>query len=172
MPGFLRLPAELRNRIYDYALIERKQPIVVRVATTRPPALLSTCKTIRNEAIKIWATRNFFMFKTINHNASFFAKWQKHFLKYYTNSPGTNIMAEWDGVVNWYNVVECCEILFRAGVEYQPLALQTKNQAKIWVAALYLVHDGVKYGKTWNEVKFSLELLYIALKAANRRTIL
>lgn len=54
---------------------------------------------------------------------------------------------------------------------YEPIALQEKDQAQIWVAALFLVYDGVKYGKTWNEVKFSLELLYVALKAANRRTL-
>lgn len=171
LPPFLCLPGELRNRIYDYALIEPKQPIVVRAKKTRPPGLLSTCKLIRKEAITIWITRNSFMFETINYNASFFAKWQKHFFNYCTNSAGANVKAKWDGVVNWFNVVECCEILFRAGVMYEPIALQEKDQAQIWVAALFLVYDGVKYGKTWNEVKFSLELLYVALKAANRRTL-
>lgn len=163
---FLRLPGELRNRIYEYVLVEGV-PIDVIPGKTRPPALLATCKTIRIEGIVIWVSNNFFDFPSINKNARFFARFQKHFFKYKVNKDKRNVkIEEWNGRVNWWNVVDCCEILFRAGVLSKPGLNQSAPQAKMWACALNIVYDGVKYGKTWKETYDDLCCLYDALKAA------
>jgi hypothetical protein len=47
--GFLDLPPELRNKIYQLALKERTGRIAVDT-TWKPPALLATCKQIRSES--------------------------------------------------------------------------------------------------------------------------
>lgn len=62
----LELPAELRNRIYHYALVEEQ----IDVATTyrhgiqiiKAPGLLETCRTARSEASAIYYSLNAFWF--------------------------------------------------------------------------------------------------------------
>lgn len=163
---FLRLPGELRNRIYEYALVEGK-PVKVFPGKTRPPQLLGTCKTIREEGIKIWVSSNDFDFPSINRDAKYFALFQKHFFKYKVDKTKRNVkIGDWKGRVNWWNVMECCEILFRAGILSKSGQFPPSPQAKIWACAFNIVYDGVKYGKTWQETYEALCALYNALKAA------
>lgn len=60
----LEISAELRNRIYEYALITSKdyKPIVIQESTFAQPSLLCTCSQIRKEASKIYYLRNSFQF--------------------------------------------------------------------------------------------------------------
>lgn len=64
-----KLPAELRNRIYEYALTDDKQPLVVvhtwlsvsnGYGLCMQPALVRTCRAIRNEALSIFYSSNEF----------------------------------------------------------------------------------------------------------------
>lgn len=57
--SLLRLPAELRNRVWELALIDT-HPIVVDQSNYRQPALLRTCSQIRNEAAAIYYEQNTF----------------------------------------------------------------------------------------------------------------
>ena len=50
----LGLPAELRNRIYRYALVGQAPVDVGAKKTLDEPALLAVCKQIRNEALAIY----------------------------------------------------------------------------------------------------------------------
>lgn len=77
---FLRLPAELRNRIYEDALVE-KEPKRITVCSrpqshtylklTRwsPPGLLQTCSHIRNEASATYYGSNIFIFRESGRDA-------------------------------------------------------------------------------------------------------
>ena len=58
----LALAAELRNRIYRYALASGV-PIDVSTTNTTSAALLATCHEIRGEAIGIYFSENTFEFK-------------------------------------------------------------------------------------------------------------
>lgn len=76
--AFLELPAEIRNRIYHYALVSDETRNVQEACTTRrgrnngswkallaeeclqKPALLRTCTTVRNEATAIFYVLNNF----------------------------------------------------------------------------------------------------------------
>lgn len=77
----LRLPPELRNTIYSYALSEDMDPCVHDLLhscpkTGRPltmPPLLSTCRKTRDEAGSIWYSAATFRF----HNVVTLQKWLK-----------------------------------------------------------------------------------------------
>jgi hypothetical protein len=66
-PPLLRLAAELRNRIYEYALIEESGVIEVNTGKaygikvckpTRRPRLFQTCRRIRAEGMGIYHAQN------------------------------------------------------------------------------------------------------------------
>lgn len=53
-PALLKLPAELRNMIWAYTLLEQDRIIVIKDDFVPELALLSTCKTIRAETLKLF----------------------------------------------------------------------------------------------------------------------
>lgn len=55
---FLDLPPELRNRVYNYALVEKKGTVIPITPDLEPPALLSTSKQVREESLQIWYRQN------------------------------------------------------------------------------------------------------------------
>lgn len=62
----MRLPPELRNRIYDLVVIE-SQPITISIrkrrfgTPMRPPALLHNCRQLRAEASPVYYSSNIFI---------------------------------------------------------------------------------------------------------------
>jgi len=72
-PPFLRLPAELRNRIYNEVLLETEAiPIKLAVGfmsyrSWKPPGILRTCRTIRSEAAPIYYGSNTFKLDAIEY---------------------------------------------------------------------------------------------------------
>lgn len=62
--SFFRLSAELRNRIYELALVEKGHVKIqdgLGSPPERPPALLHTCRQIRAEALPIYYKQNTFL---------------------------------------------------------------------------------------------------------------
>lgn len=68
LPPLLRLPSELRNAIYIYSIIEQS-PIVVDDTQPLEPALLSACRTIRDEALFLFYADNTFELRTEDFNS-------------------------------------------------------------------------------------------------------
>lgn len=64
----LDLPAELRNTIYRFALVDY-QRITLHSTTTMEPPLLSTCHQIRNEASSIYWAENTFVIPIYHCNS-------------------------------------------------------------------------------------------------------
>ncbi|KAK4890307.1 hypothetical protein LTR27_010950 [Elasticomyces elasticus] len=58
--ALLNLPAELRNKIWEEALISKKGPITINKRTWEQPLLLRSCKQIRKEAGPMYYTLNTF----------------------------------------------------------------------------------------------------------------
>lgn len=61
--SLLGIAPELRNRIYEYALISRESINVFKVYNCKQPDLLKVCRQIRNEAISVYYTDNTFHFE-------------------------------------------------------------------------------------------------------------
>ncbi|KAK5132163.1 hypothetical protein LTR08_000320 [Meristemomyces frigidus] len=77
-PGlhFLTLPPEIRNTIYDFALIDADFLHVTR--DLKPPPLLATCAQIRRETLKTWYTRNNFVITIRDFDARVLLLWRFH----------------------------------------------------------------------------------------------
>ena len=75
--GFLDLPPEMRNRVYELALFEGNGPVAID-ATWRPPALLSTCTQIRNETLCMAYTAHEFSYTITDCNVSLLVAFDKH----------------------------------------------------------------------------------------------
>lgn len=82
MPGFLQLPAELRNEIYEYALTSnsRRRPgdIYARLGVDPlpvDPPLLRVNRQIRQEAIGIYYGVNKFVFRVTDFNIQPLLAW-------------------------------------------------------------------------------------------------
>lgn len=70
------IPAELRNRIYEYALSE-PTPIEVTGDLKQPP-LLSACRLIRAEAKQLWYAINGFEFHICDYDARLLERFHRH----------------------------------------------------------------------------------------------
>ena len=69
-PSLLSLPAELRNRIYEYALAEQRS--IKITPGLRTPALLRASSQLRREARPIWFEVNSFRLVSIFRLASLY----------------------------------------------------------------------------------------------------
>lgn len=72
----LTLPPELRNKIYDYALVET-EPILVTTAFTQPP-LLRICSQVRSEALPMWYTETYFTIPVVDCNGEMDLNFRRH----------------------------------------------------------------------------------------------
>lgn len=70
---FLKLPAELRNSIYRYAVV-RISPIDIDATGLQEPALLWVSKQIRQEAAPIFWSENKLRITTVDYNITAYMK--------------------------------------------------------------------------------------------------
>ena len=72
----LMLPAELRNSVYSYALVESRNFDIQRSSTPpKEPDLLWTCRQIRKEAYGVYYGENKFIFHVVRCDAAHYIKW-------------------------------------------------------------------------------------------------
>lgn len=90
-PNLLGIPPELRNRIYDFALVSRKR---LQVTDGSPaleqPALLRTCRQIRREAIAIYYTDNRFRFIVHAYDGAAMIPFREVLIKYRESAKTSN----------------------------------------------------------------------------------
>ncbi|KAK5127544.1 hypothetical protein LTR85_006884 [Meristemomyces frigidus] len=72
--GFLKLPPELRNRIYEMVLVEEDFIHVTRQPSFEPP-LLKTCHQIRDDALQIYFEMNAFVFYAPAFDSTAIMRW-------------------------------------------------------------------------------------------------
>ena len=109
----LGLPAEIRNRIYTHALVSSDQSDPIEVDSTGPqqPGLLSCCRQIREEAVHIYYTLNWFAM--VIHDCDAVAIQRPHDLivKYCKTPSGQKDRGSVDfrGNPSWTNLVRWCK---------------------------------------------------------------
>ena len=99
----LALPAELRNEIYRYAIIEDGQ-IEVTLEGPGEPELLRTCGEIRQEAITIYYTENHFVLQIEDWDGAPLLPFMPHYKRNVTGCP-PNIGFDLEVPPNWDNMV-------------------------------------------------------------------
>ncbi|KAK3701623.1 hypothetical protein LTR37_015374 [Vermiconidia calcicola] len=109
---FFKLPAELRNNIYELVLRNR-YAIHVEKGLSLPP-LLATCSEIRDEASSIWYRDNKFIAGVKNCNATTLNAFSEHACTVGQRDYfeiGIALM----GPPNWKNLVQWCQAIWKDG---------------------------------------------------------
>ena len=103
-PGFLDLPPEMRNRVYELALFEGNGPVTID-ATWRPPALLSTCTQIRNETLCMAYTSHEFSYTITDCESSIVVAFWQHFsslpARFQARTNYRLVGFDWDKLIAW-----------------------------------------------------------------------
>lgn len=105
---FLKLPAELRNRVYYNALVNENLTEIT--PTLRVPALLQSCYQIRSEARNIWCTQNTFCIRIIDYDTDLLSRFCRILVGHMDYSPG--IVYDLDGSCSWSNLMTWCRRVF------------------------------------------------------------
>ena len=112
--GVLMLPAELRNRIYRFALVS-SSPVSIGRTSFAHPAFLEVCRQIRKEAISIYYYENTFAIEAPDFDPSTIRAfyWRVESLyRVYQLSP-TSITKQYDVIGshrNWTNIMKLLKL--------------------------------------------------------------
>lgn len=103
----LKLPAELRNRVYEYALYTDGQCLITKAGGIPEPSLLTTSKEIRKEAIGIYYSVNNVMLDILSFDATALRHFDRKVDAMATTSHGFRISGsglQFRSAPNWTNL--------------------------------------------------------------------
>ncbi|KAI5367236.1 hypothetical protein Slin15195_G023640 [Septoria linicola] len=142
----LRLPGELRTRIYELALVAETAIEITK--DLNQPALLSTCKTIRGEATKMWWHENHFKITITDCDADLLAKFRAlakaHDLP---EQPALHyIHPSFRGRGDWANLMRWCRTIHEGRLNAVSPETRFKDE-KVVVAATTMAqtHRGLEW---------------------------
>lgn len=153
----LGLPAELRNRIYRFALV---QPKTIDLDETKwhthQPAVLKTCKQIRREALGLFYFENKFCATIHDWDPSVKDKFSRLMTKYNTKSPQ---LCHWfSGDPNWSNLLEWLRAVHEARIGgIGDCVGKERSQARKIVGILFMIARRTRAKLSWPEVVRLLE---------------
>lgn len=116
--SLFKIPPELRNRIYEYALhLEDGICIVSKTAGIPEPALLMTCKIIRREAIAVFYSENFFrvIIESFSPSTAMLIARKEATLSKRYNCTIQDAGAQHEGPRSWRNMVSFLRFLHEHG---------------------------------------------------------
>jgi hypothetical protein len=103
---------EIRNTIYHLSLIEEDEISIT--SELKPPALLSTCRQIRNEAQQISYFGNTFAIVMLNCDSTLYRKFTENVIRplgIQPDDPRWRSVAELEGV-DWRNLMSWCRCVW------------------------------------------------------------
>ncbi|GIZ42649.1 hypothetical protein CKM354_000590800 [Cercospora kikuchii] len=102
-PTLLSIAPELRNMIYEYALVE---PGSVQIrAGAREPGLLAVCRQIRSEARGIWLSMNTFKFTISDCDGRQISSFHQHASRLKKIKLYFRGNRKWDNIIMWAHLV-------------------------------------------------------------------
>ena len=107
-PRLLSIPAEIRNHIYDFVLIQ--SPYVHVTNDLTPPALLATCRQLRTEGLSVWYSANRFRIEIWDLDTTDLDKFN-HLYRLQTHNNLAKIHIKMLGQPSWANLVKWCNKL-------------------------------------------------------------
>ena len=103
-PTLLGLPAEIRNKIYRYALVEQA-PIDITEHSCVEAALTRTSRQLRFETQPIYSKENQFKFYVVDCKPQVPRCWTEYWLWKAHGKPGFTVVLEISGGLNWTNLL-------------------------------------------------------------------
>ena len=154
----LGLPPEVRNRIFQYALIEEEEEEIELSANTPTlPALLTVCKQIRSETIFLYYTMNNFYLTIDDYDAAAALPSLKTYMKYFVEIEGREDHSKFDiNLTAGQTGSGCCRRIHTSEISYLGVEPESVDQVLL---ALEAVQDTIVEmdGRPWAEVEKVLE---------------
>lgn len=173
----LRLPAELRNVIYRYVLVQ-VDPIDIANDGHQEPALLTTCKEIRQEAVTLFYCENEFEIEMIDWNIINFLKWDKILAaalgdgdnfdcaRGRTRCVGPSDDPNWANLHHWMKEYYHDNTVLE---QTEPSSLCSGEETDVYVvASMFVVLNNMK-SKTWEEMEGILKEFRVVLAKVDER---
>ncbi|KAK3617301.1 hypothetical protein LTR56_025369 [Elasticomyces elasticus] len=159
--ALLSLPAELRNEIYEYVLLEPdiKYGVLVTPDLELPP-LLSVCRQVRSESRGIWYNGQKFTHVMSDCNADTMLAWSRHLANIGIPNPNHwKYQFEFDGEPNWDNLMRWCKTLCEdGGLRMDPKTFLSPFQSVIG-SACQIARESFDCERSWKECRGLLEIL-------------
>lgn len=168
----LKLPAELKDRIYRYALHDHNELYEIPEQIPRCPAppLLMTCQQIRQEALEAYYLENLFYYEVAKDNADTLPNIPLRILKKLKGLGRIEICTPPDH--NWPNRLEWLRRIHAGDRERFIFEAETDQcgydgdvEEKLCRAACQLAYDFADL--PWNRIAQQLERIHLALAAAH-----
>ncbi|SMY19249.1 unnamed protein product [Zymoseptoria tritici ST99CH_1A5] len=154
--SLLTICAELRNRIYEDVLLANRNIEITKAL--REPALLSTCRKIREETRDMWYRQNKFHTRIQDCDFRMVERWFVHAYRKEQPAPGkSNVRTPCIGEAHWKNLMSWCNYMFHADRD-RPFAGETMDPGTVFcivATASRMVWKG-KF-KDWKTCKEALE---------------
>ncbi|KAH9842125.1 hypothetical protein Tdes44962_MAKER07677 [Teratosphaeria destructans] len=165
----LRLPAELREAIFEYAVAEDNDIAIYE--DLGPPEWLMAAKQVRHEALHLWYTVNKFEIVVSDLDGSVTCAWARHINNLdlgdlaHRPAPPTTLLLE---SYNWTNIVRWANVIWKAdsSILPDPLDEPTPTQAALYTA-LWLAWD--YSALSWEECEAALDRFRYSLAAQDGR---
>ena len=171
------LPAELRNTIYRYALVETVQIDVSPSGRVREPALLRTSKGIRRETLSIYYSENRFRYPIFAYDFTRIGKFRERMsslakaYKISIHTRRSSVTLE-DEIPSWENLLRSLEADFQSyrncGFIQPSLAGPGKKVTVLLTGAMSMLVVRMR-GQPWEVVKALLEEFHCVLIAMDER---
>lgn len=153
----LGLPAELRNRIYRFALIKPKSIDIDKIKwPTHQPALLKTCKQIRREALGLFYFENRFCARIDDWDPVVKDRFSRLMVTYNTKSP--QLSHCFKGDPSWPNLLKWLRAVYerRVGGISDCIGKERTLERKL-IGILFMTARKTRLTMPWSEVVTLLE---------------
>lgn len=155
--SLLGLPAELRNRIYRFALIKPKTIDIDQSKwPTHQPALLKTCKQIRREALGVFYFENKFCARIYDWDPVVKDRFSRLMVAYNTKCP--QLSHSFKGSPNWTNLLEWLRAVHEGRISgISDCVGRARTSERKLVGILFLIARRTRVNMPWPEVVRLLE---------------
>ncbi|KAK5692882.1 hypothetical protein LTR97_010358 [Elasticomyces elasticus] len=161
--GFFKLPAELRNAIYERVLPLGRRIRFDTYAKLKLPALLQVCRQIRNETVGMYYNGNSFVIQTRGCKPGPCASWKQRLQAMGLRNVKTDIAIMLSSEPNWANLMQWCKAV-HSGDAIGPVQGYCHSSHDRFVAAAMDIARSYK-GKpgTWDQCEALLKSLRYAI---------
>lgn len=163
--ALLSLPPEMRNRIYRFALLHEND-ILTQTGSKPPadPAILRTCRQLRNEASGIYYQENDIVFEVESYDIDTYVRWTERSI----HRRKANVKFRMSAPPNWANLLRWLKAFYDNAWMLR-LPPQGGRVCPEPAGFLFDIAEEMQVGMgcTWGEVKRVLEFARGALAAVD-----
>ncbi|KAK5681908.1 hypothetical protein LTS10_006442 [Elasticomyces elasticus] len=166
---FLKIPGEIRNQIYEYAVVAPR--VVLKANGPGEPAILRVCNRIRKEASSIYYTANNFELRLVDFNGAAFTPFYHQYRRYvYCHPRGaahTNIKFNIGGSPNFGNLIAWIKDHYTCQSNLQPVLDDPVSRNDYIVDAAFRIaesFDALPNWVPWASVEKALRAYQYGLK--------